>query len=75
MTPVRIRQNQISQERLRCFVGMQNNFHLLKRELDREAKSLLEDILNGVPVEPGSHIAEVAEKFRGRTKKQTLRVR
>lgn len=75
MTPARISHSQISQERLRCFVGMQNSFHLLKRELDREAKSLLEDILSGASIEPGPHIAEVREYSRGRIKKQKLHVR
>lgn len=72
---LRFQHPKISQERLRAFVGMQNSIKLLKREFEREAQSLLEEVLAGAPIEEGVHRAEVVTTQRHGTKKQKLRVR
>jgi hypothetical protein len=65
----------ISQERLRGLVTLSNSLRVMKKQQEKYAQSVLAELLDGVPIEEGPHIAEVVTERRGHHIKHKLKLR
>ena len=62
----------ISQERLHELVTLSNTYVLVKKEVEKRAQSVLDELLDGNVIEEGTHIAEVKTVRSGRQIKHKL---